>query len=61
MGYSAFVVYYRVKRKAKFPAPQDALARAIKDVLVRAEKLNLDTKSYSVWGSSAGGHLAAIF
>lgn len=61
MGYSAFVVYYRIKRKAKFPAPQEDLARAIKDILARAEELNLDTEGYSVWGSSAGGHLAASF
>lgn len=52
MGYSAFVVHYRVKKKAKFPAPQDDLARAIKDILGRAGALNLDTEGYSVWGSS---------
>ena len=61
MGYSAFVVYYRIKKKAKFPAPQDDLAHAVKDILARAEVLNLDTEGYSVWGSSAGGHLAASF
>lgn len=61
MGYSAFVVYYRIKKKAKFPAPQDDLAHAVRDILARAEELNLDTDGYSVWGSSAGGHLAASF
>ena len=61
MGYSAFVVHYRIKKKAKFPAPQDDLACAVKDILARAEELNLDTEGYSVWGSSAGGHLAASF
>ena len=61
MGYSAFVVYYRVKKKAKFPAPQEDLAQAIHDILARAEEWNLDTEGYSVWGSSAGGHLAASF
>ncbi len=61
MGYSAFIVYYRVKKKAKFPSPQEDLARAIKEVLARAEEWNLDTEGYSVWGSSAGGHLAASF
>ncbi len=61
MGYSAFVVYYRVKKKAKFPAPQEDLARAIEEILARAEEWNLDTEGYSVWGSSAGGHLAASF
>lgn len=61
MGYSAFVVHYRIKKKAKFPAPLDDLARAVKDILARAEELNLDAEGYSVWGSSAGGHLAASF
>lgn len=32
-----------------------------KDILSRAEKLNLNTDCYSIWGSSAGGHLAASF
>lgn len=61
MGYSAFVVYYRIRKKAKFPAPQDDLAHAVKEILTRADELNLDTEGYSVWGSSAGGHLAASF
>lgn len=48
MGYSAFVVHYRIKKKAKFPAPLDDLARAVKDILARAEELNLDAEGYSV-------------
>jgi len=61
LGYSAFVVYYRVKMKARFPAPQDDLAHAVKDILARSEEWNLNTEGYSVWGSSAGGHLTASF
>jgi len=61
LGYSAFVLYYRCKKKAKFSAPQDDLARAIKEIFARADELNLETNGYSVWGSSAGGHLAASF
>lgn len=60
-GYSAFVVYYRVREKARFPAPQDDLARAVREIFDHAEEWNLDTAHYSVWGSSAGGHLAASF
>lgn len=59
MGISAVIVYYRVKCKAKYPNPQDDLAQAIRDVHDRAEELNLDMENYSVWGSSAGGHLVA--
>lgn len=60
-GYSAFVLYYHCKNKARFPAPQNDVARALKDILARANELSLDTEGYSLWGSSAGGHLAASF
>lgn len=60
-GYSAFVLYYRCRKKARYPAPMDDLARALRDILSRADALNLETEGYSVWGSSAGGHLAASF
>lgn len=61
MGYHAVVVYYRVRDLARFPAPQDDLARAVREVFENAQKWNLDTRCYSLWGSSAGGHLAASF
>ena len=60
-GISAFVVYYRVKKKALYPAPMDDLATAVKYIFDHAEEYNLDTDNYSVWGASAGGHLAAAF
>lgn len=61
MGYSAFVLYYRCRKKAHYPAPMEDLARALSSILQRAEQLNLETEGYSLWGSSAGGHLAASF
>lgn len=61
MGYAAIVVYYRVGEKAHFPAPQEDLARAVQEAIDHAEEWNIDMKNYSVWGSSAGGHLAASF
>ena len=60
-GYSAFVLYYRCRKKARYPAPMEDLARAVGDILSRAEELNLITDGYSIWGSSAGGHLTASF
>ena len=60
-GISAFIVHYRVKPEARFPAPMDDLARAVKAVFEKAEEYHLDMRTYSVWGSSAGGHLAASF
>lgn len=61
MGISAFIVYYRVKKKASYPAPQDDLARAVREILAKAEQYNIETENYSVWGASAGGHLAGSF
>ena len=60
-GVSAFIVYYRVRGKARFPQPQDDLARAVEEILSRAEEYRVEKEGYSVWGSSAGGHLAASF
>jgi len=60
-GISAVIVYYSIKPKASYPNPQDDLARAVKEVMDRADELKLDFKNYSVWGSSAGGHLVASF
>lgn len=59
LGYHAFVVYYRTREKARYPAPQEDLARAIREIFDHAEEWMLDARGYSLWGSSAGGHLAA--
>lgn len=59
LGYSAFVVFYRCQKAARFPAPQEDLARALRSIFSRADRLGLETKSYSLWGSSAGAHLVA--
>lgn len=61
LGISAVIVYYRCREKAKYPAPQDDLARAVEEIFSHAEEWGLDTEDYSVWGSSAGGHLAGSF
>lgn len=61
LGIHAFVLYYRVREKALYPAPQEDLARAVREVFVRAEEWKLDTENYSIWGSSAGGHLVSSF
>lgn len=61
LGYSAFVLRYRTKEKGRYPAPQQDVARALKFILDNAEKLNVESDNYSIWGFSAGGHLAASF
>lgn len=54
-GYSAFVLRYRCKSKARFPAPQEDLARGLREILDHAGELGVDVSGYSIWGSSAGG------
>lgn len=61
LGISAFIVYYRVREKARWPHPQDDLARAVREILDRAAEYAVDPDDYSVWGSSAGGHLVGSF
>ena len=61
MGYHAFVVYYRVKSKARYPAPQEDLKSGIEEVFSHADEWKLDTDNWSIWGSSAGGHLVASY
>ncbi len=60
-GYHAFVLYYRIGKKALYPAPQDDLERAIREVFEHAKEWKLDTSCWSLWGSSAGGHLVSSF
>ena len=61
MGISAVIVYYRVKKKALYPAPLEDLARAIREAFARADEYMIETENYSVRGASAGGHLTAAF
>ena len=61
LGYHAFVVYYRVKDKAAYPNPQNDLRRAVEEIFAHADQWKLDTQCWSIWGSSAGGHLVASY
>lgn len=61
LGIHAVIVYYRVREKALYPAPLEDLAQAVREVHQKADEWNLDVDHYSVWGSSAGGHLVASF
>ncbi len=54
MGYNAFALIYR-------PGAQTAcedLSRAIAFIHEHADKLEVDTDGYSLWGGSAGGRMA---
>lgn len=60
-GYNAFVLFYRVKDEARFPNPQDDVKRAVNEIFAHADEWGVDTKGWSLWGFSAGGHLAASY
>ena len=43
-GYSAFILHYRTKEKALYPAPQDDLAMAVKDMCLSSPKCRVGSK-----------------
>ena len=56
-GYHAIVAYYRIGKKAKYPAPQDDLEHAILQIFAHAADWNLDTKNvYPVITLGEGTH-----
>ena len=57
-GYPAFVLVYRTGLAARHPAPLDDVAQTIRLIRRQANTLGLENLDYSVWGYSAGGHLA---
>jgi len=60
-GYAAFVLRYRCRKKAYRPAPLEDVAAALQEILSHAEEYRVQTTGYSIWGSSAGGHLVGSF
>ncbi|WP_198680015.1 sialate O-acetylesterase [Aureibaculum luteum] len=58
LGYTAFVLEYRVPKKEK-GAKQD-LQRALRLVRSKAKEFNLNPHKIGVMGFSAGGHLSAL-
>ena len=60
-GINAFVLRYRFRKQAHYPNPQDDLARAVKELVDHKDEWKLDMDKLSIWGLSAGGHLAATY
>lgn len=60
-GYNAFVLWYRVGAAARYPAPLEDVARAMQFIRSHTADWHLDSKKLALTGSSAGGHLAALF
>ena len=59
-GIAMASVDYRLSGQAVFPAPLHDVRAAIRHLRVHAAQWNLDPSRIGVWGSSAGGHLAAL-
>jgi acetyl esterase/lipase len=59
-GYVVASLNYRLSAEAVYPAQIHDCKAAIRWLRANAAQYNLDTTRFGVWGSSAGGHLAAL-
>src|SRR2546427_8684591 len=59
-GYAVAHVGYRLSPEAKFPAQINDCKAAVRWLRANAKKYQLDPDKFVAWGSSAGGHLAAL-
>lgn len=59
-GYAVASINYRLSHQATFPAQIHDCKAAIRWLRAHADEFGLDPERIGVWGSSAGGHLAAL-
>jgi acetyl esterase/lipase len=59
-GYVAATVDYRLAGQAHYPAAVHDCKAAIRFLRANADELGIDPDRIGVWGTSAGGHLAAL-
>ncbi|MCX7520768.1 alpha/beta hydrolase [Microbacterium sp. STN6] len=59
-GFAMVSIDYRLSGEARFPAPLHDVRRAVRWVRAHASDLGFDADRIGLWGSSAGGHLAAL-
>ncbi|MDX2021296.1 MAG: alpha/beta hydrolase [Deltaproteobacteria bacterium] len=59
-GYAVATVDYRLSREAVFPAQVADVRAALRFLKAKADDFNLSPSNVVLWGSSAGGHLAAL-
>jgi acetyl esterase/lipase len=59
-GYAVASINYRLSGHATFPAQIEDCKAAIRWLRALAKEYSLDPNRFGVWGSSAGGHLAAL-
>jgi acetyl esterase/lipase len=58
-GFAMVSIDYRLSDEAVFPAPIEDVKTAIRWIRSVADTFGLDSDRVGLWGSSAGGHLAA--
>ncbi len=59
-GYAVVCINYRLSQEAKFPAQIHDVKAAIRWVRANADVYGFDPERIAVWGTSAGGYLAAL-
>lgn len=59
-GYAVVSINYRLSGQAIFPAQIHDCKAAIRWIRANALRYNFDSEKIGAWGSSAGGHLAAM-
>ncbi|HZH59029.1 MAG TPA: alpha/beta hydrolase [Metabacillus sp.] len=59
-GFAMVSIEYRLSEEAIFPAPVHDVKTAVRWVRTIAETYGFDPHKIGLWGSSAGGHLAAM-
>ncbi len=59
-GFAMASIEYRLSVEALFPAQIHDVKTAIRWLRSVADEYHLDSKNIGLWGSSAGGHLAAL-
>lgn len=59
-GYAVVSINYRLSQHAVFPAQIEDCKAALRWLRANAKTYNLNPEHIGVWGSSAGGHLAAL-
>lgn len=59
-GYAVVSVNYRMSGEASFPAAIQDVKAAIRYLRANADKYNLDTENFAIWGESAGGNIASM-
>ena len=59
-GYLVFSINYRLAPLSRFPAQIEDCKCAVRSLRANASQYKIDASRIGVWGSSAGGHLAAL-